>query len=237
MTWELFCKAIFAGILNVAPVGPVGILCLQSQLCEDRRGAFSAALGMACGYLVVSLCVLQGLKTILHFLEEHRVGLQVVLGALLVAIGGHSLLRDAKDGRLEKKDSKRIGGFLGTFVMTLFNPVPFASFAVILTFLQVASSHFDVMTDVWFSVSVFTGTIVFWWCLRLFLESLPRSRWSMILQERIFTLTGGRPLLFRYCCFHYRLFKDRLKPASKGLFQHLPDHARGREIPFVDQIP
>ena len=46
--------------------------------------------------------------------------------------------------------------------MTPFNPVPFASFAVILTSFRVFKGRPDVTTDLAFAANVLFGTAVFW---------------------------------------------------------------------------
>jgi len=46
--------------------------------------------------------------------------------------------------------------------MTLFNPIPFATFAFILTSFHVVRGRLDLLADLIFAGLVFTGTILFW---------------------------------------------------------------------------
>lgn len=178
MTLELVCKAFLLGILNAAPVGPVGLLCLRTQMGGDRISGLLAALGMAVAYAIIAFCVLIGLKSIGRFLEDYRVICQIGLGAMLVVIGGRAILRKADRGCEAPERSGRLGQFAGTFVMTLFNPVPFATFAVILATLRVAGSEFDLLTDCWFAFCVLGGTMGFWWILGVAIHRLRRRRES-----------------------------------------------------------
>ena len=77
MKFLLLMKAMLLGVLNAAPIGPVGLLCLKKNADPDRWSGLCAALGMSLTYAVVAFCVVFGLKTVGRFLDDHQTILQL----------------------------------------------------------------------------------------------------------------------------------------------------------------
>lgn len=162
MTPDLIYKAVLIGMINAAPVGPVGLWCLKRNVEPDRwRGLFTA-LGMAAAYFVVSFCVLLGLKWIGGFLETWRAPLQIGGGVALILMGWKGMRASNRVREIRRCRSRYLGDFSASFAMTLLNPVPFATFTVILTAFEVAGGRLDLASDVHFAACVFAGTILFW---------------------------------------------------------------------------
>lgn len=163
MTFELFLKGILLGILNAAPVGPVGLLCLRRNLIPDRWHGMFAGMGMAVAYGVISFLVVFGLKSISGFLLQFESALRIGGGTLLIAMGWRGL-RPA--GRTEipgfPAPARYLAEFSASLMMTLCNPVPFASFAVILTSFHLFKAQPGLPVDLVFAASVMTGTLIFW---------------------------------------------------------------------------
>lgn len=176
MTPDLLYKAILLGLVNAAPIGPVGLLCLKKNVEPDRWSGLSAALGMAVAYAIISFCVLFGLKWVAQTMEEYRVALQVGGGILLIAMGARSLFSTARRSRPQQGSrSGYVGDFASSFAMTLFNPVPFATFTVILTALRTVNRKLDLREDFLFAGCVMFGTLVFWGAVNQLLHVI-RSR-------------------------------------------------------------
>jgi putative LysE/RhtB family amino acid efflux pump len=163
MTSELILKGMLLGMLNASPVGPVGLLCLRKNMESNRWPGLFAGMGMAVAYGIISFCVVFGLKTISLFLSEHETILQVGGGALLIFMGWRGL-RSARSrlASSSPRPARYFGEFSASFVMTLFNPVPFASFTVILTGLHLFKVHPEIGIDLLFAVSVMLGALAFW---------------------------------------------------------------------------
>lgn len=162
MMFLLLMKAMLLGAVNAAPVGPVGLLCLKKNVDPDRWSGLCAAFGMALAYAIVAFCVVFGLKTVGQFLDNHRTFLQLAGGLALVALGWHGL-RSKRVAVVEKRKATRyLGDLSASFAMTLFNPVPFATFAVIVTSFNILDSKLDIPTDIAFAAAVAAGTMAFW---------------------------------------------------------------------------
>lgn len=162
MTLELLIKAMMLGVINSAPLGPVGLLCLRKNLAPDRGQGLCAGLGMAVAYGVIAFCVLFGLKTIATFLADHETLFQIAGGLVLVVMGIRGLRSPVAPTEADSSGTRYLGEFSASFAMTLFNPVPFATFALILASFQIFDTRPDLQMDLMFAGCVFLGTMLFW---------------------------------------------------------------------------
>lgn len=174
MSFELLLKAMLLGVINSAPLGPVGLLCLRKNLAPDRARGLCAGLGMAVAYGIIAFCVLFGLKAIASFLAEHETLFQIAGGFALVVMGLRGLRRSVSGGEPASGGSRYLGEFSASFAMTLFNPVPFATFALILTSFQVLDARPSLKMDLLFAGGVFLGTILFWLCVNEILHHVKK---------------------------------------------------------------
>jgi threonine/homoserine/homoserine lactone efflux protein len=161
MMADLFLNGLLLGIVNAAPVGPVGLLCLRRNLAPRRATGLSAGGGMAVAYAIIAFCVVAGLKPFGQFLEAHQPILRAAAGMILLFTGWRSL-RPATDPGAIDGPGRCLGEFSASFALTLFNPVPFATFALILPAFSSIGTDPDIPTDLAFAASVAAGTAVFW---------------------------------------------------------------------------
>ncbi len=170
MTPDLVWKALVLGILNAAPIGPVGLMCLRKNVDSHRLPGIIAGAGMAAAYGIVSFSVLLGLNGIGQWLNEYKVVCQIVAGITLVVIGWRGLKRESVSTRRQPCAKSLVGDFSQSFAMTLLNPVPFASFAFVLTSFRVVRGKLDLYADLIFASLVFAGTTLFWVVANQFLH-------------------------------------------------------------------
>ncbi len=196
MTSALILKGILIGIFNAAPVGPVGLLCLQKNMVGDRWPGLFAGMGMAVAYGIISFCVVFGLKAISLFLHEYEAIFQIGGGAILIAMGWRGLLSSHSNVGVPSQGAARLlGEFSASFAMTLFNPVPFASFTVILTSFQIFKGHPEIKTDLIFALSVMSGAFAFWLVVNEILHHV-KKRSPEALARRVGVFTSCALLLF-----------------------------------------
>lgn len=173
-------QGLLLGALNSAPMGPVGLICLKKMAEEKPWSGYCAAFGMALAYGIVAFCVVFGLKGIAHFLELHQVGFQLVAGAGLLLCGWRGLQGGAEKPIADRKPARAyMADFAGSFAMTLVNPLPFASFAVMVTSLGLLKGmKMELHTDIEFGVAVSAGAVLFWVLLRQLFVWM-RNRWQL----------------------------------------------------------
>ncbi len=207
MTTDLVIKALLLGAVNAAPIGPVGLLCLKRNVESDRWRGVSASLGMALAYGVISFAALFGLKWIGSFLEVYRAPLQLVGGVMLVLMGWRGWKRKTVPPARAKCARRYLGDFTSTLVMTLFNPVPFATFTILLATFKVVSGALDLSSDLYFALGVVGGTLCFWLPVNQLLHMVKKrspGEWS----QRINSAAAMTMILFGVAIFAKGLFES-----------------------------
>jgi len=195
MTLMLLLTGMLLGMINAAPIGPVGLICLRKNMSKDRWPRLFAGFGMAAAYGIIAFCVVFGLKSISRLLEDYQTLFQISGGLLLIIMGWRGLRSKAAPPQATPGAVRRLGDFSASFAMTLCNPVPFASFALILTTSRIFESTPDWITDLAFAGSVAVGTLVFWVTVNQILHHM-QKRSSDSLSRRICHVTSLALLVF-----------------------------------------
>lgn len=114
---------IAIGVLISAPMGPIGMLCIQRTLNKGRLSGFYTGLGATLSDLIYALLVGLCMSMITGFVEAHEIMLQLVGSVVLLGFGIYIARKNpAKalkaQGCKPKKNSYHqdlITGFLFTF--------------------------------------------------------------------------------------------------------------------------
>ena len=80
-------RGVAIGILVSAPMGPVGMLCIQRTLEKGRKAGLYTGIGAALSDLLYCLLTGFGLSFIQEFLEKNQNVIQLVGSAVLIAFG------------------------------------------------------------------------------------------------------------------------------------------------------
>lgn len=84
---QILIKGLFIGILVSAPMGPIGILCVQRTLNRGRWHGFVSGLGAALSDILYALVTLLGISLVTDFLERNELALQVAGSVVLILFG------------------------------------------------------------------------------------------------------------------------------------------------------
>lgn len=168
-------RGLAIGILISAPMGPVGILCIQRTLDKGRRTGFYTGIGAALSDLFYCLLTGFGLSFIEEFLDRNHDVIQLVGSAVLIAFSIY-LWRKNPAGALRTPSSEErptarkdiLGGFLFTFSN------PLILFLIIGLF---ARFNFA-MPDIRFYhyivgfIGIITGAVLWWWGVTWFVDKV-----------------------------------------------------------------
>ena len=82
---SLLSGCFFIGVILSAPMGPVGILCVQRTLNKGRESGFFTGIGAAASDLIYCLLTGLGMSIVTDFIEANQSALQIIGSLLLLA--------------------------------------------------------------------------------------------------------------------------------------------------------
>lgn len=157
-------QGIVIGFSIAAPVGPIGILCLQRTLDKGRISGFVSGVGAASADAVYGAIAGFGLISVSSVLINHQTLIRLLGGGFLLYLGVRTFRSEPAE---QAADVKSRGGLLGdygsTFLLTLTNPVTVLAFGGIFAGLGIGVGTEDGAAAV-LVTGVFTGSAL-WWLL------------------------------------------------------------------------
>ncbi len=117
------CMSI--GIILSAPMGPIGILCVQRTLNNGRESGFFTGIGAAASDLFYCLLVGLGISLVTDFIADHVNVLQIVGSIILIVYAiymiMHNPVSQIKENIVQRNDHLR--DMVTGFLFTLSNPL------------------------------------------------------------------------------------------------------------------
>lgn len=159
------------GLSVAAPVGPIGLICMNRTLASGFRYGFIGGLGTAAADACYGLLAVAGLYLVADWLQSYSLALEITGGLFVAYLGTVGLL---KAGSRSVTVAKYRGGkpssgeaaprlmhsFVSMFGLTLTNPMTMLSFLALAASLQ-ATAAADSLT---LAAGIFLGSSV-WWLL------------------------------------------------------------------------
>ena len=104
----IITRAFAIGLLISAPMGPIGVLCIQRTLSKGRLAGFYTGIGAAISDLIYCLLTGLGISFITDFVETNRNILQVIGSAVLLAYAIF-LIKGKKKPNTSDNSAKHLG--------------------------------------------------------------------------------------------------------------------------------
>ncbi len=191
-------RGIIIGVVISAPMGPVGIFCIQRTLDKGRLSGFYTGVGAAISDLIY--CLLTGfcLSFIEEFINNHRSPIQL-LGSLVLIFFGIWLIRKKPDGSLatdvDHESPSREGDILKGFALTFSNPL--ILFLIIGLFAQF---NFVIEGIKFYHyllgfLGIIAGALGWWWVVTFFVDKL-RGHFNQRTMKLINAIVGTIILIF-----------------------------------------
>jgi threonine/homoserine/homoserine lactone efflux protein len=136
-------KGLLIGLSIAAPLGPIGILCINRTLTQGPRMGFICGMGAAVADALYALAGTVALAAIGQWIIDDRTLLQIIGGIFLVYLGARTFMRPtlvapAPGRALALLPPGAHAAFMSTFLLTLANPITMLSFAAVFAGLGVA---------------------------------------------------------------------------------------------------
>lgn len=190
-------RGIAIGVIISAPMGPVGILCVQRTLEKGRRTGLFTGIGAAISDLFYCLLTGFGLSLIEDFLKANQDTIQIV-GSIVMAVFGFFLFKSNPSRKLKKPEAAQssakrdiIKGFLFTFSNPLIIFLIIGLFARF-NFLLPEISFVQYITGYLF---IILGALGWWWMVTYFVDKV-RTHFNLRSMWLINKITGSIILLF-----------------------------------------
>lgn len=175
---DTILKGIIIGLLVSAPMGPIGVLCIQRTLSEGRLHGFVSGLGATLSDLVYAVVSGLGISFVLDFVEENHYPLQIV-GSILLLVAGVYIYRSNPAKKLFRQNEKKTSywkNLVSSFFINLTNiGILFFFIAMFARFNFIDSENPS--KNVVGILSIGLGTVI-WWLLVSTVVDKVRSRFN-----------------------------------------------------------
>ena len=158
----LFFKGFIIGFSIAAPVGPIGILCIQRTLAGGNVQGLVTGLGAATADAMYGFIAAFGLTFISNFLVEQSIWIRLIGGLFLCYLGIKAFLSKPRNQILSVANRTIISSYGTTFSLTLTNPLTILFFAGIFAGLGMVSESIQYTSAGLMVIGVFMGSGAWW---------------------------------------------------------------------------
>jgi threonine/homoserine/homoserine lactone efflux protein len=172
---DYIIKGILIGMLASAPMGPVGILCIQRTLNKGRWYGFVTGIGAAASDIIYALFTGLGMSFVMDFINnaQNKFLLQIFGSLMLLGFGIYSYMSDPMKNAHQssnKKGSLTHNG-VTAFLVTLSNPlIIFLFMATFGSFAFIIPDHPLEMTVGYLSIVI--GALLWWFGLTWLVDKI-----------------------------------------------------------------
>lgn len=193
----LFLKGLLMGFAIAAPVGPIGVLCIQRSLRDGFRIGLATGLGAALADGTYGLIASLGLTAISSFLVAEQSWIRFIGGIFLLYLG-LKIARSHPGERAAEStpDHSPLHACLTTYALTLTNPMTILSFVGIFAGLGVGSVHADALSALLLVVGITLGSAAWWLLLSGGIAYFLHQRISTRTMRAINVASGSVMLVF-----------------------------------------
>ncbi len=165
---ELMLKGILIGIIASAPMGPVGILCVQRTLNKGRWYGFVTGIGASVSDIIYALITGLGMSFVMDIInnEQNKFFLQIAGSLMLLAFGAYTFMTNPTRNMHRSGYSKGSlwHNALTAFLVTFSNPLIIFLFMSTFALFAFVVPHHPVEMVLGYASIVF-GALLWWYGL------------------------------------------------------------------------
>lgn len=169
MTDYILINGFLFGLVLAAPVGPVGVLCVQRTLSEGRMHGLLSGLGAAVGDAIYGAVAAFGISAIQLWISDHQAGLRTAGGVVLLILAAKTLFirprRPANPEVGQVHTESLVQDFISTFLLAITNPITMLTFAGLFVTLGVTGAGDSIANAALLVTGVFFGSALWWFAL------------------------------------------------------------------------
>lgn len=177
----IIIKGLFIGFLSSAPMGPVGMLCVQRTLNDGKRPGLVTGLGAVAGDMLIALLAIiaaLGLGFSTEFIQQHEGPLKVVGSVILIVFGYIIFNKNPSKSLTKLKESaSHWKVFVSSLILTISNIATLFLYIALFARFNVIDADkpfgYDLITILFIGVGAFL-----WWLLVTYLVNKLRNRFN-----------------------------------------------------------
>jgi threonine/homoserine/homoserine lactone efflux protein len=189
MDFTLLWRGVLIGLAIAAPVGPIGLLCIQRTLQDGRKFGFVSGLGAASADGFYGAVAGFGLTFVSGFLVAQQTWLALIGGLFLCYLGVRTFISEPAEKVVYAQRGGLFKAYAATFLLTLTNPITILSFVAIFAGLGLAAADRSYGEALSLVLGVFSGSVA-WWLLLSSGVSLLRDRFNDRAMQWVNRLAG-----------------------------------------------
>lgn len=176
---SIIIKGLFIGFLSSAPMGPVGMLCIQRTLNEGKKYGLITGVGAVAGDMLIALLAIVaalGLGFSTEFIQKHEGPLKVI-GSIVLIVFGYIVFNKNPSKNLTKLKENAMSFwkvFVSSLILTISNIATlFLYIALFARFNVIDASKsfgYDLITIFFIGI----GAMLWWLLVTYFVNKLRR---------------------------------------------------------------
>ncbi len=172
----LIGKGLIIGLLVSAPMGPVGMLCIQRTISKGRWHGFVTGLGAALSDIIYAAITGLGMGFVINFVEANQEPLQII-GSIVLGVFGYYIYKNNPTKSLKKQREGKLSftqDFITGFLLT------FSNILIVLLYIGLFARFGFILPE--YSIGMLIGGIicigigaVIWWFFITYIVSRLRK--------------------------------------------------------------
>ena len=212
-TFQLLLKGLLVGIVASAPMGPVGVLCIQRTMQKGREYGIATGAGAALSDIIYALITGFGMSFVIDFIDKpSNLFFMKLIGSVMLFIFGIYMFR-TDPRKCLRPASKSKGTLVHNFVTAFF--VTFSNPLIIFLFIALFNMFTFVIPGNVFGqcvgyASIVAGAMLWWFALTYFITRMKKNfgvRGITVLNRTIGTIVLVASIIYAIMTiFHLSLY-------------------------------
>lgn len=142
-----------------APIGPVGVLCIQRTVNNGRLSGIISGVAAAIGDSIFAIIAAFGLSFISSTIVENESWIRIFGGIILLYFGLRVYSTKPRDCSAEQDKINHFGTFGSAFMLTISNPLVILSILAVFSILGIVNPAASYSSTALLVFGVFTGAV------------------------------------------------------------------------------
>lgn len=193
---HLMLEGFLIGFAIAAPVGPIGVLCIQRSLHDGFKIGLMTGFGAALADGVYGCIAAFGLTAISSLLVAHQFWIRLIGGLFLLYLGIKLFIKKPIKREQDNDEHSARHAFFTTFFLTLTNPATILSFVAIFAGLGLGAKNYGYVEAVALVFAITLGSALWWLLLSGFVAFILHHRLSSGVMQGVNRVSGCIILAF-----------------------------------------